>query len=82
MKDLLKKIYNAVLVYEKEVINSSKVVDEEIAQLIKPYEDKLSKNELEELYNLLYSTSLTAQQTGFELGVRLTIKMLVDILFS
>ena len=82
MNDLFKKFYNSVLVYEKEVIKHSKVVDEEITQLMKPYEDKLNKEELDELYNLLCSVSLTAEQNGFELGVRLTIKMLVELLTS
>ena len=82
MKELLKKIYDTVLVYEKDVVKNSKIVDEEIVMLMKPYEDKLSETELDELYNLLCSISLTAEQTGFEIGIKFAIKMLVSLLSS
>ena len=34
MKELLMKIYNSVLVYEDDVVNISKVVDDEINLLV------------------------------------------------
>lgn len=80
MNELLKKIYNNVLVYEEQVINISKVVDDEINNLIEPHQNKLSATELEELKDLLSSTALVAEQTGFEIGMRFAIKLIVSML--
>lgn len=80
MNELLKKIYNNVLVYEEQVTKISKVVDDEINTLIEPYQDKLSDTELEELKDLLSSTALVAEQTGFEIGMRFAIKLIVSML--
>ena len=52
MKELLMKIYNSVLVYEDDVINVSKVVDDEINLLVEPYQTRLSDDELETLKDL------------------------------
>lgn len=82
MKELLKKIYDTVLVYDKDIVKNSKVVDEEIEMLMKPYKDKLSEAELDELYDLLCTISLTAKQAGFEMGMKFTIKTLVSLLSS
>ena len=80
MKDLLMKIYNSVLVYEDDVVNISKVVDDEINLLVEPYQTRLSDDELETLKDLLSSTALTAEQTGFEVGMRFAIKLIFSLL--
>lgn len=80
MNDLLRKIYNNVLIYEDDVIKATKTVDDDINLLIEPYKDHLSSTELEELKNLLSSTALTAELTGFEIGVRFVIQMITSIL--
>ncbi len=80
MKELLMKIYNSVLVYEDDVVNISKVVDDEINLLVEPYQTRLSDDELETLKDLLSSTALTAEQTGFEVGMRFAIKLIFSLL--
>lgn len=80
MKELLMKIYNSVLVYEDDVINISKVVDDEINLLVEPYQTRLSDDELETLKDLLSSTALIAEQTGFEVGMRFAIKLIFSLL--
>lgn len=80
MNELLKKIYNNVLVYEEQVTKISKAVDDEINNLIEPHQNKLSAIELEELKDLLSSTALVAEQTGFEIGMRFAIKLIVSML--
>ncbi|MBP3339373.1 MAG: hypothetical protein J6L69_08220 [Lachnospiraceae bacterium] len=74
------KIYNSVLVYEDDVVNISKVVDDEINLLVEPYQTRLSDDELETLKDLLSSTALTAEQTGFEVGMRFAIKLIFSLL--
>lgn len=80
MNELIQKIYNNVLVHEEQVTKISKVVDDEINNLIEPYQTKLSSTELEELKDLLSSTALVAEQTGFEIGMRFAIKLIVSML--
>lgn len=80
MKELLMKIYNSVLVYEDDVVNVSKVIDDEINLLIEPYQTQLSDDELETLKDLLSSTALIAEQTGFEVGMRFAIKLIFSLL--
>lgn len=49
MNELLKKIYNDVLVYEHDVVKTNRQVDEEINQLVEPYTKQISDNEMEKL---------------------------------
>lgn len=80
MKDLLKKIYDDVLAYEHDIVKANVKVDNEISQLIRNYENQLSDNELERLRELLSVVALTAEQTGFENGVRFAVKLLYSLL--
>lgn len=82
MRKLLKKIYNNVLVYERNVINMNKDVEKEINILVEPYATKLSDDEMEELKNLLSVIALTAEQTGFEMGIRFTIKSMISLIMD
>ena len=82
MKELLMKIYNSILVYEDDVVNVSKVIDDEINLLVEPYQTRLSDDELETLKDLLSSTALTAEQTGFEVGMRFAIKLIFSLLLD
>lgn len=76
MNDLLRKIYNDVLVYEHDVVNINKQADKEISQLVELYTKRLSDNELEKFKDLLPTAVLTAEQAGFENGVRFAVKMI------
>lgn len=75
MNELLRKIYNDVLVYEHDVVKINKQVDKEINQFIEPYKKQLQDNELEKLNDLLSTVTLTAEQAGFENGVRFIVKL-------
>lgn len=80
MNDLLKKIYNDVLVYERDVVKINKKVDEEINRLVEPYTKQLSDDEMEKLKEMLSIVGLTAEQVGFENGVRFALKLLYPLL--
>lgn len=80
MNDLFKKIYEKVIYYSKEYITAGKRLDEEVANLITLYRDRLNEQEIEELQNLIYTASYTAQYEGFLLGIKATIKALVELL--
>ena len=80
MKDLLKKIYNDVLVYESDVVKINLQVDEEINQLVEPYTKQLSDEGTENLKEMLSIVGLTAEQAGFENGVRFAVNLLYSLL--
>lgn len=80
MKDILEQLYKKVIYYGEEYIQSGKRLDEEVSKLLEPYRSKLSQSEVEELQNLIYTASYTAQYEGFRLGAKAIIHMLTDIL--
>lgn len=80
MNDLLKKIYSEILIYEEDIISINKSTDEKVAELTAPYQQKLSDDEMEQLKSLLYAISLSAEQTGFEVGVRFAVQLLIKLL--
>lgn len=53
MSELL-KIYENVVRHEKEVVHMEEHVTEEVIQLSKPFEDKLSVDELETLQDAMF----------------------------
>lgn len=80
MNELLKKIYEEVICYEEDMMAAGKQVETEINKLIEPYTDQMNESTLETVKTLLYQTSFSAEQTGFWLGVKYTIKLLSEIL--
>lgn len=80
MNELLKKIYNDVLVYEHDVVKTNRQIDEEINQFVEPYTKQVSDDEMEKLKEMLSMVGLTAEQTGFENGVRFAVKLLYSLL--
>lgn len=80
MNELLKKIYESVITYEKDTVEMGSRVEIEINKLIKPYTGQLTDEEIEQIKTLLYQTALTAEQEGFQLGIKYTLKMLFDLL--
>lgn len=80
MNELLKKIYESVIYYEKDTVEMGSRVEVEIHKLIKQYPEQLTDKDIEQIKNLLYQTALTAEQEGFQLGIKYTLKMLFDLL--
>ena len=80
MNELLKKIYEEVICYEEDMMAAGKEVEVEINKLIEPYTDQFDETTLETVKTLLYQTSFSAEQTGFWLGIKYTIKLLSEIL--
>lgn len=80
MNELLKKIYEEVIYYEKDMFEAEKQIDTQINQLIEPYTNELTENDMELIKTLMYQTSLIAEQKGFLLGMKYMLKMLIMIL--
>ena len=80
MNELLKKIYESVIYYEKDTVKMGSHVDVEIHKLIEQYADQLPSSDMEKIKSLLFQTALTAEQEGFQLGLKYALKILVDLL--
>lgn len=78
--ELLKKIYDEVLVYEKDIVNRNKNVDKTVKEWLKPYQKILSDHDYNEFSEMIFSVVSMAEQTGFENGVRFAVKMLYSLL--
>ena len=77
---MILELNTEVLVYEHDVVKTNKQVDEEIKQLVEPYTKQLTDNEMEKLKEMLSMVGLTAEQAGFENGVRFAVKLLYSLL--
>ena len=80
MTELLLKIYENVIRHEKEAINMEKRITEEVDRVVKPYEGKLNIEELEAMQDIIFDIALTAEQEGFQLGVKYFAKLLAECL--
>lgn len=80
MSELLLKIYENVIRYEEEAISMEKRITEEVDRITKPYEGKLDIEELETMQDIIFDIALTAEQEGFQLGVKYLAKLLTECL--
>lgn len=76
MNNLLRKIYQDVLVYEEDTIAINQEVETERNRLLEDYQDKLNEEEMEELNDKMTAMALTAEMVGFELGVQYAVRLL------
>lgn len=70
MNQLLKKIYEEILYYEKETVEADRRINREFAGISASYVKKMNVTEKEELESLLQQVSLAAQEEGFLLGMK------------
>lgn len=82
MSDLLKKIYNNVLVYEEDIVKTNREIDEERNRLVECYVQQLSDKEKDQLKDIMSSMALTAEMAGFENGVRFAFQLLGSLVFD
>lgn len=78
MNNLLEKIYENVVRFEKEAINMEQRVSEKVIQLSKPYEENLTLEELEELQDLMFEACLFAEHEGFKVGIMCLAKIFTE----
>lgn len=82
MDELLKKIYENVIAYEPEAIKCNKNLNNQISELIEPYKNQFSENDIEIIENLMYSVMLFSEHEGFQIGTKYTMKMLFNLLLD
>lgn len=79
MEDLLSKIYDKVAFYEKDSISLNKEFDTVVEETLEPLKDDKTEAEIEEIKELIYQISYSAQKNGFRIGVSFVIKFLAEI---
>lgn len=80
MKDLLMKIYNEIIQYEEISIEAGKLLDEEAKQLLVHHKGNFSDEDLETVKGLMYNLAYEAEKTGFVLGVKTAVQILMEVL--
>ena len=80
MEELLSKIYDRIVFYEKDCISLGTEFDQKVAEKLEPMKESISEDELEKLKELIYWAAFLEEKDGFRLGVRFTLKLLMEIL--
>ena len=80
MNELLKKVFETVIIYEKDTVKMGGRVYAEINQLVQSSKDQFADSDMEKIKSLLYQTALTAEEEGFQLGLKYALKIMMDLL--
>ena len=80
MEELLSKIHDRIVIYEKDCISLGTEFDQKVAEKLEPMKESISEDELENLKELIYWAAFLEEKDGFRLGVRFTLKLLMEIL--
>lgn len=78
--DLLKKIYEEVIVYEAEAVNIRRGIEDEVKNLMTSYASKLDGKEKEAFEDMCYKISYFAEFGGFRLGMKYAVQILMELL--
>lgn len=79
MSELLKKIYEGVILHERVAVEMGNRVDRWIDTLTAPYKEQLDNGQMEQMRNLMYSTAIKAEEEGFQLGIRMIVRLMLEI---
>jgi len=82
MEDLLSKIYDKVVFYEKDGIRFGMEYDVRVEELLEPLRTTKSESEVEEVKELVYAASYYAEKFGFVLGIRFMAKFMSEAMES
>ena len=80
MNDLLEKIYENVISQEDDILEMDKRITSCIEEYISHYEDDLSKQNMELIWDFIYYAVLTSEKEAFRLGIKYAVKMLLSLL--
>lgn len=80
MEDLLSKIYDKVAFYEEDSIQLGKEFDCLVEDTLKPLEESKTEPEIEEIKELIYKASYSAEKFGFQIGVRFMVKLFMEMI--
>lgn len=79
---LLKQIFEEVITYGNDYFDMNHKLEMEITNIFDSHIEKmeLTKKEKETLENVFFDVSAAAQYTGFQQGIKLTFRLLSELL--
>ncbi len=80
MSELMKKIYEGIIQHESVAVEMGKRVDTWVDTLTAPYTEQLDAGQMEQLRNLMYSTAIRAEEEGFQLGILIIVRLMLEII--
>ena len=82
MSNLLEKIFECVILEDSVNTRASIRINDEVKRLTASYAESMDEEQLEALRNEIHCASLTAEQVGFELGVKFLARLVQELLFD
>lgn len=79
MTDLLKRIYNDILVWEENTVKIDRKVSEKINEITDRYSGQLTPDKLEMLKDILYEVAFTAEHAGLKIGMKFILELLYSV---
>ena len=76
---MLKEIYREIIKNQHDTVKREGRVDDLIDQLVRPYEGKISSQDIDTLKDLLSAVALAGEEAGFEIGAKFAIKLLQEL---
>ncbi len=78
MRDLIERIYNDILVCEKDTVKIDNKVSKDIWQITGRYPG-LTEDEKEQLKDILYEAASSAEYAGIKIGIKFTLDLLLSV---
>lgn len=82
MDKLLKKFFDDIISYEKDFVKMDAIINREIEKHTAEYQEKMNREQIEELKNLLYEITKISEREGFFLGLRYAVRIFFTGIFS
>lgn len=80
MDKLLQKIFERVIYYEEDVQDAEKRLEDKMHDLLRPYLNQYSDEDMESIKNLVYAVEVKAMQEGYRIGIRHAVLGLLALL--
>lgn len=80
MDKILKKIYEDIIYYEKDVVQMDNKINMDIDEILESYQKELKQIDINIIKELLYKETFNAQREGFKLGMRYMLKLCLYLL--
>lgn len=82
MNSILKQMFEEIITYGNDFYEMNHRLEAEITNIFAPYIEKmeLTKKERETLEDVFFDISAAAQYTGFQQGIKLSFRLLWEML--
>ena len=78
MESLLSRLYDKVICQSEESVAFGMKYDEIVTELVKPLYESMDEDVVEEVRELIYTASYSAEKYGYFLGVHTAVKFITE----